>query len=278
MKSNIPFFPYITVFVCISALFLFLSGNVEATAREIDSLRSIFQETVSHLQVTDPIYLSWMRQEVIKSFAEDVESHLAHIPQYFVFVDRNPAKQLIMVGFYHPIGDIVDVVGWDHTSTGEPSRPGHFITPTGVYEHSTSIIGYRARGIRNESGWLGIGVEGSRVWDFGWQATPHTKGGQTWTANIRLHLHATDPEFGEARLGRPDSKGCVRVSGAMNRFLDHFGILDADYEDNPHIASWLLDPQRETVSHPGRFMIVADSKFMKQATEYIEYANVQDEP
>ena len=34
------------------------------------------------------------------------------------------------------------------------------------------------------------------------------------------------------RLGRPASKGCVRIPAAMNRFLDRHSILDADYEQS----------------------------------------------
>lgn len=48
--------------------------------------------------------------------------------------------------------------------------------------------------------------------------------------NIRLLLHATDPDYLEHRRGRPASKGCVRIPAAMNRFLDRHGVLDADYE------------------------------------------------
>jgi len=270
MGQNTSFSSLAVMLVCIFSLFLLPCFKEEAEAREIDRLRRVFQETVSSLQVTDTAYLSWVQQEVVEHFTTLGESSTAHVSQYFVFVDRNPDTQLIMVGFYDRESLAIDVVGWDYTSTGEPSRHGFFITPTGMFEHSTEIIGYRARGIPNESGWLGIGVKGSRVWDFGWQKTGSTQGGHTRTVNIRLHMHATDPVHGEARLGRPDSKGCVRVSGSMNRFLDFYGILDEDYEENPHRAPWLLDPQRETVSYPGRFMIVADSSFMKAGVEHIE--------
>lgn len=96
-----------------------------------------------------------------------------------------------------------------------------------MFQRSADIIGYRAEGTFNENHIRGIG-KGIRAWYFGWQ--PARKG---WTsdeepADIRLLLHATDPDYLEPLLGRPASKGCVRVAAAMNRFLDHYGLLDAD--------------------------------------------------
>jgi hypothetical protein len=101
-----------------------------------------------------------------------------------------------------------------------------------------------------------------RVWDFGWQTA--TKG---WRADgeqgdIRLLMHATDPDYLEQRLGRPASQGCVRVPSAMNRFLDVHGVLDADYElaarDDIRVRS-ILRREREPSPLAGNAMVVVDS-------------------
>ena len=74
--------------------------------------------------------------------------------------------------------------------------------------------------------------------------------------DIRLLLHATDPDFGEQRLGNPDSKGCIRISGELNEFLDHFGIIDKDYEKHKY---WSLKKDREPVFYQGEYLLVGDS-------------------
>jgi hypothetical protein len=100
-----------------------------------------------------------------------------------------------------------------------------------------------------------------RVWDFGWQRA--AKGwGTGEEGDIRLLLHATDPDYLEKRLGRPASKGCVRIPAAMNRFLDRHGVLDADYEraakDDPRFEAVLL---RERTPTPlaGNALVIVDS-------------------
>ncbi len=108
-------------------------------------------------------------------------------------------------------------MGSDKSSTGNSARLGHYLTPIGVFRNVPSNMNYRALGTKNKRGWRGLGVKGSRVWDLGWQETIHPKGGKI---NIRLLVHATDPDEGERRLGRVDSKGCIRLTAKMNRFLD----------------------------------------------------------
>ncbi len=44
---------------------------------------------------------------------------------------------------------------------------------------------------------------------------------------MRLQVHATDPVALEPRLGRTASKGCIRITAALNRFLDMHAVLDA---------------------------------------------------
>jgi len=220
---------------------------------EIKALSKIFKEQISTI-THNQNYIDWVITDTINKISTSVYRDRA---QYFVYVDRNPQAQNIMVGFFQSDKNKITIIGWDKVSTGNPQRKGHFITPTGVFINSMTNLGYRAEGTKNSKGWRGLGRKNSRVWDFGWQKTPH----RNEEREIRLLLHATDPDFGEPRLGGVDSKGCVRISAKLNYFLDHYSILDNEYEK--YVASgnhsWLLAKDRETVKAPGLIMIVGDS-------------------
>jgi hypothetical protein len=172
-----------------------------------------------------------------------------------LFVDRNPNVQLATLLFVNPIKNEIIFVGSDKVSTGNPNRAGHFATPLGLRKNSPEYFSYRALGTKNSKGWRGFGIKGSRVWDFGWQNTQTKKG---LPYQVRMLMHASDPGLGEARLGSVQSKGCIRISAKLNCFLDHFGILDAEYESNKK-ATWILRKDREPVAFAGRFVLVVDS-------------------
>jgi hypothetical protein len=189
--------------------------------------------------------------------------HTIDAPQIVLVVDRNPAVQRLYVMLARP----GDAEGWRalgdvHVSTGQAGRKDYYITPVGVFLHTDAILDFRAQGTYNEHHVRGLGVAGMRVWDFGWQWAKkgwHTDGEG---GDIRLQMHATDPKLLEYRLGRPASEGCVRVSSSMNKFLDHYGILDADYElaaklDARYRA--LLAPDRTPTPLAGRMLVVIDS-------------------
>ena len=144
--------------------------------------------------------------------------------QFFLLVDRNPDAQIAFLAFYDQDKkeDAVLLLGADKTSTGNPKRRGYFETPIGVFENSPQNFSYRALGTKNSNGWRGLGAKGSRVWDLGWQRTLKQNGEQ---AEIRLLVHATDPDNGESRLGTIQSKGCIRISARLNQFLDYYGVL-----------------------------------------------------
>jgi len=149
--------------------------------------------------------------------------------QLLVAVDRNPHVQALTLIVAQPDGPWI-VLGGTHVSTGQPNRRLYYITPTGVFLHTDSILDYRAQGTFNENHIRGLGLKGMRVWDFGWQWA--RKG---WLANgetgqIRLLMHSTDPTYLAHRIGRPASEGCIRVPADMNKFIDRHGILDVDYE------------------------------------------------
>jgi hypothetical protein len=151
---------------------------------------------------------------------------LINRPQTLLVVDRAPSVQRLWVVVATPDRASWSVIGTVRVSTGKPGRKEHFKTPVGVFVNTPDILGYRALGTRNKYGIRGIGQKGMRVWDFGWQTTEdwRTPGA---VASVRLEMHATDPTFLEGRLGRPDSEACIRVPDRFNRFLDRFGLIDA---------------------------------------------------
>jgi hypothetical protein len=184
-------------------------------------------------------------------------------PQLVIVVDRNPAVERLYVMLAQSGGpEHWRALGAVRVSTGQAGRKEYYITPVGVFGHGNEILDFRAQGTFNEHHVRGLGLAGMRVWDFGWQWA--VKGWHTDGAggDIRLQMHATDPDLLERRLGRPASEGCVRVSSSMNRFLDRHGVLDADYEAQaPHNASLraLLAPDRAPTRLAGRLMVVIDS-------------------
>ncbi len=184
-------------------------------------------------------------------------------PQVVVVVDRNPAVQRLMLMLARPGGPAGwRLVGAAHVSTGQAGRKDYYLTPVGVFAHTDAILDFRAAGTRNEHHVRGLGLAGMRVWDFGWQWA--LKGWHTDGAggDIRLQMHATDPDLLERKLGHPASEGCVRLSSSMNRFLDRRGVLDADYERAAATDirySTLLSPQRTPTRLAGRLLIVIDT-------------------
>ncbi len=182
-------------------------------------------------------------------------------PQLVMVVDRNPAVQQMRIVLAQPSGPWRSL-GGTTVSTGQEGRRGYFVTPTGVFLHTDAILDWRAEGSFNANGIRGLGIKGMRVWDFGWQTAERGWEDEGRESTIRLLVHATDPDTLEQRLGRPASKGCVRVPGPMNVFLDRHGILDADYE-----AAAKADPRYDAVLRPdrtptrlaGNMLVIVDS-------------------
>jgi hypothetical protein len=189
-------------------------------------LRAALRHEVPHLIVDPPAaQRGWIARSraAVANVSEPIDR-----PQLLVVVDRNPRVQQMRIVVARPGADWQDL-GGSRVSTGQTGRFDYYVTPTGVFLHTDAILDWRAEGTFNENHVRGLGLKGMRVWDFGWQTA--VKGwGTEEEGQIRLLLHATDPANLERRLGRPASKGCVRIPAAMNRFLDRHGVLDADYE------------------------------------------------
>lgn len=180
-------------------------------------------------------------------------------PQPVLLVDRNPKSQVLLLLWTGEDGGS-RILGVVPVSTGIPGGYEHFTTPLGVFRHLPGNPDFRAEGTRNENGILGYGPRGARVYDFGWQVAQ-----RTWDAGaaslMRLQLHATDPDLLEPHLGRPRSKGCIRIPLSFNRFLDRYGVLDADYHEARALGMrfWLWDSMPVPLVTPGRYLVVVDS-------------------
>jgi hypothetical protein len=202
----------------------------------------------------------------VKRYSQMAEASLAlagklpMLAQYVLLVDRSPQVQALLLYWRDATGDY-RLVGASPVSTGRPGSYDYFMTPVGVFEHSRANPDFRAEGTRNAKGIRGYGVKGMRVFDFGWQQA--AKGwGNHEVITMRLQMHATDPTLLEQRLGSVQSKGCVRIAASLNRLLDHYGVLDADYEgaqEHGH-APWVLQPKREPIADAGRYLVIVDSE------------------
>lgn len=182
-------------------------------------------------------------------------------PQLLVVVDRNPRIQEMRLILTQPQGQWQEL-GGTKVSTGRPVGYKHFLTPTGVFLHTDHIVDWRAEGTFNAHHIRGLGMEGMRVWDFGWQRAVKGWKSRTKVGQMRLLMHATDPQTLAKRLGRPASDGCIRIPEAMNIFLDRHGVLDADYEQAAkHDAHFekVLRSDRMPTPLAGDALVIIDS-------------------
>jgi hypothetical protein len=181
-------------------------------------------------------------------------------PQWLFVVDRSPWVQAGLLFWRSATGEYA-LAGASPGSTGRPGTFDHFDTPLGVFPHTVSNPDFRAEGTVNENGIRGYGQKGMRVFDLGWQSVP--KGwGDGSMIQMRLQVHATDPDALEGRLGSAQSKGCVRIPATLNRLLDHYGLLDADYERLVAAGEklWVLNDDREPAAGAGSYVVVVDSQ------------------
>lgn len=181
-------------------------------------------------------------------------------PQAVVLVDRSPNVQAAFVLLRTTAPGWL-WVGASPVSTGRVGSFDHFRTPLGVFAHSLDNPDFRAEGTFNENHIRGYGLRGMRVFDFGW-ATAERGWGAAGESTMRLQMHATDPTTLEPRLGRPESKGCIRIPSTLNTFLDRYGVLDADYEQalSEGRSLWVLRADRDPMPWPGRYLVVVDSQ------------------
>lgn len=182
--------------------------------------------------------------------------------QYVLLLDRSPQVQAILLYWLElaPEAPRFHFIGASPVATGKPGAFDYFVTPTGVYAHTTAHPDFRAEGTRNSLGIRGFGRKGMRIYDLGWVQAQRGWGCEG-EGEMRLLMHATDPDTLEPWLGEPQSKGCIRIPASLNDFIDRYGILDADYERALAEGKklWVLRRDRTPTPWSGRYLVIVDS-------------------
>jgi hypothetical protein len=181
--------------------------------------------------------------------------------EYVILVDRAATVQALFLYFRALAGQPWQMIGASPVATGRPGEFDHFLTPLGVFEHTPDNMDFRAEGTMNENGIRGYGKRDMRIYDLGW-VNGERGWGKGGYSQMRFQMHATDPDRLEPLLGIRHSKGCVRIPASLNAFIDHNGIIDAEYE--ALVASgkslWVLKSDRQATPWAGRFIVVIDSE------------------
>jgi hypothetical protein len=247
MRYGLVILTVLATFPCLPA------ATLPAGADGTSLAQNFAREVDRRLNVQDARQQEWAKLLATLLADKDADA------QYVVLVDRNPSVQAVAIYWMAP-DRTFHFVGASPVSTGKPGSFDHFITPLGVFEHSVADLDFRAEGTRNEHGILGYGRKGMRVYDFGWQWAQRGWG-RHGESMMRLQMHATDPQRLESRLGTVQSKGCVRIPATLNRFIDHYGILDADYEEAMAEGEtfWDLPATRDPTPWSGRYLVIVDT-------------------
>jgi len=245
----------VRVFLCAALALYTLAANGDYGTDDGTRLAPLYAEQVDRrLDVPESEQRAYAELLAENLAPEDMDK-----PQYVLIVDRNKFVQAAMIYWMSP-DRVFHFIGASPVSTGKPGRFEHFVTPTGVFEHTIDNPDFRSEGTRNQFGIRGYGSKGMRVYDFGWQtAEKGWDGGGEGT--LRLQMHATDPGLLEPRLGTPQSKGCIRIPATLNTFIDRYGILDGDYETAMAEGQtfWVLSKTRDATPWSGRFLVVVDT-------------------
>ncbi len=247
------------LFAAIGLLALHAHGTLAFTGRDaLPPLAAEFAREVDmRLDVPHSEQLDYAKRLEAALLAAE---HTNLAAQYVVLVDRSPFVQAGFIYWRSPDGPW-HFIGASPVSTGRPGTFDHFLTPLGVFAHTPDNMDYRAEGTKNPLGIRGYGVRGMRVYDFGW-VRAERGWGPPGTSIMRLQMHATDPAILEPRLGRARSKGCIRIPASLNRFIDRYGLIDAEYERAAREGRylWVLLPTRAPTPWPGRYLVVIDSE------------------
>jgi hypothetical protein len=232
------------------------AGSLAQAPPSLTDLRVRFDHDVTH-RVAVPLdeqiaYMTQLDDELIAA-GQGLSVH-----QFVILVDRSTKVQIVAL-LWGKISSWV-WLGASRASTGMVGRFEHFETPLGVFEHSLANPDFRAEGTYNKWHIRGYGRQGMRVYDLGWVRTE--KGwGHGGEGQMRLQMHATDPDWLEPLLGRAASKGCIRIAASLNDFIDRYGLLDEDYflAEKRGQLLWVLRPDRQATLWPGRYVVVVDS-------------------
>lgn len=220
--------------------------------------RTLYAQTVTRRLAIPPCAQALYAQLLDTALANAQTPGIAN--EFVVVVDRNPFVQALLLMFREAPSNPWQLIGASPVSTGMPGRYDHFITPLGVFRHMPDNMDFRAEGTLNDNGIRGYGTRDQRIYDLGWTQAQRGWGSHA-TSQIRLQMHSTDPDRLESLLGMRHSKGCIRIPSALNTFLDHYGILDADYDARSLQGHdfWVLKSDREASRWAGRYIVIVDS-------------------
>lgn len=209
-------------------------------------------------QAIEADYSAFLKSETTSYLAQAPSNFDKTVSQYFIVVDSSFKKQNLLLAFWDANTQSFQLSSnMTKVSTGRTGSVHHYITPTGWVEQIPDNGTYRAQGTKNENGIRGYGVKGMRVWDFGWQNAYTGWLKKPELRQIRMQMHATDPQFLEQRLGNPASAGCIRLSAETNQFLDNHAIIDKKIEGSSQ--AWTLKKDRTPVANEGSFVLVINS-------------------
>lgn len=220
-------------------------------------------DVIDKFNNTIPTVESSVKETFHSKAIDEIEKKQLANSQYIVVVDRNKDTQILALAYYNKEDNTVEFTNFSSVSTGN-NRQGHFITPLGWFENVVEHGSYRAQGTKNSNGIRGYGKKGMRVWDFGWQQAQAGWKNKTDVRDIRLQMHATDPDVLQKKLGTPQSQGCVRVHESVNKFIDNFGILDKHFEEEKY---WALSKDRQPVENAGSYILVIDTSVSDQSVD-----------
>jgi len=181
--------------------------------------------------------------------------------EFVILVDRSANVQALFIYFRALPGEPWQMIGASPVATGRPGEFDHFLTPLGVFAHTPQNMDFRAEGTMNQNGIRGYGRRDMRIYDLGW-VDGERGWGKGGYSQMRFQMHATDPDRLEPLLGIRHSKGCVRIPATLNAFIDHYGIIDAEYQAlvDSGKSLWVLHSDREITPWAGRFIVVIDSE------------------
>ncbi|CAG0124219.1 hypothetical protein RHDC2_00396 [Rhodocyclaceae bacterium] len=240
-------------------LAMWLLGATQSFAMESAlALREIYMQRVDRQLAVPQQEQRFYAEQLIQQLHQAGLDHLHLPPQYVVLVDRSRHVQALLL-FWISGDGLAEFIGASPVSTGRRGGFMYYETPTGVFDHTVANRDFRAEGTENALGIMGYGTRGMRVYDFGWvSARRMWKRGE---GEMRLQMHATDPRYLEPRLGSVQSMGCIRIPATLNMLFDHYGILDADYEQAMTNGRrfWEIHMDREATRWSGRYVVVMDS-------------------
>lgn len=246
--------------ILLIAVLSFVTQAVPAGAEDGTSMAAVFRREVDR-RLDVPT-------EMQAHYAQLLDAALARAgialvnSQYVLVLDRNANVQAVLVYWLDALAltDRWHFIGAAPASTGRPGKRGYFVTPTGVFAHTLENKDFRAEGTFNKLHIRGFGLKGMRVYDFGW-VQAERGWGRGGFGTMRLLVHATDPDYLEQHLGKQWSKGCVRIPATLNTFIDHYGLLDGDYELALQAGKsfWVLRPDRAPTPWSGRYLVIVDS-------------------